>query len=102
MLNFHVNFGKTFCRFFSQEGSDSSESFIVRTATELFNSACCWNLGDFQWSDLTLVSLPSSFRHFVLDAEELKVLLECYQTLYTREEIELISCVTRKYKSVVL
>ena len=55
------------------------------------------NLGDFQWSDLTLVSLPSSFRHFALDAEELKVLLECYQTLYPREEIKLVSCVARKY-----
>ena len=37
-----------------------------------------------------------------MDADEVNVLLECYQTLYPREEIELISCVARKYTSVVL
>ena len=88
--------------FFAQEGNDSSESFIVKTATELFNSACCLSLGDCQWSNLTLVKLPSSFKHFVLDADEIKLLLECYKALYPREEIELTSCVARKFKSVVL
>lgn len=102
MLNFHVNFRKTFLPFFAQEENDSSESFIVKTATELFNSACCLSLGDCQWSDLTLIKLPSLFKHFVLDADEIKLLLECYKALYPREEIELTSCVAHKFKSVVL
>ena len=101
-VKFLREFQENFLLFFAQQGSDSPDSFIVRTATELFNSACCLNLGEFQWSDLTLVSLPSSFRHFALDADELKVLLVCYQTLYPREEIALVSCVARKYTSVVL
>jgi len=46
-------------------------------------------LGEFQWSDLTLVGLPNSFKHFALDRDELKVLFECYRTLYPEEEIEL-------------
>jgi len=37
-----------------------------------------------------------------LDADEVNILLECYQTLYPRDEIELVSCVARKYTSVVL
>ena len=59
---FQVNFRKNFLPFFAQDGSGSSESFIARTATELFNSACClnrttlkagmmerWNDGTAEW-----------------------------------------------------
>lgn len=59
--------------FFTQERNDAVESLNVKNAIALFNSACCLNLGDFQWSDLTLVSLPKSFKHFALDSDELKV-----------------------------
>ena len=38
----------------------------------------------------------------VLDAGEVRVLLECYKTLYPREEIELSSSVARKFSNVVL
>ena len=68
----------------------------------MFNSARCLNLGDFQWSDLTLVGLPNRFTHFVLDSDELRVLLDCYKTMYPREKIELTSSVARKYSSIML
>ena len=101
-VEFPSEFEENFLPFFAQKGKDLSESLIVQTATELFNTACCLNLGDFHWSDLTLVSLPNSFKHVVLDADEVKVLLECYKTLYPREEIELSSSVARKFSNVVL
>ena len=101
-VQFPCDFQENFLPFFAQEGNGSPESFIVKTASELFNSACCLSLGAFQWSDLTLVSLPSSFKHFALDEDEVKVLLECYKALYPTEEIELTSCVARKFTSVVL
>ena len=101
-VQFPCDFQENFLPFFAQEGNGSPESFIVKTASELFNSACCLSLGAFQWSDLTLVSLPSSFKHFALDEDEVKVLLECYKALYPTEEIELTSCVAHKFTSVVL
>ena len=58
---------------------------MVENATKLFNSAYCLNLGDFQWSDLTLVNLPNSFKHFVSDPDELRVLFDCYKTFYPRK-----------------
>ena len=70
-----------FC--FSQESHDLSKIFIMNNATELFNSAWCLNLGDFQLSDLTLLSLPSSFKHFALNPDELRLLFKCYK----KEEI---------------
>ena len=63
------------------------EKLVVKNATKLFNSAYCLSLGYFQWSDLTLVSLPKSFKHFALDPGKLRVLFDCYKTLYPREEI---------------
>ena len=80
-VEFPSEFEENFLPFFAQKGNDLSESLIVQTATELFKSACCLNLGDFHWSDLTLVSLPSSFKHLVLDAYEVKAFFECYKTL---------------------
>ena len=84
------------------ESHDLSENLVVENATKLFNSAYCLNLGDFQWSDLTLVSLPNSFKHFALDPDELRVLFDCYKTLYPGEEIELSSSVARKFSNVLL
>ena len=54
------------------------------------------------WSDFDLVGLPNRFKHFVLDSDELRVLLDCYKTMYPREKIELTSSVARKYSSVML
>ena len=90
--------------FFTQERNDVVESLNVKNAIALFNSACCLNLGDFQWSDLTLVSLPKSFKHFASDSDELRVLFDCYKTLYPQEEMELsfLSTVARKYPSIML
>ena len=51
---------------------------------------------------ITLVSLPNSFKHFALDPDELRVLFDCYKTLYPREEIELSSSVARKFSNVLL
>ena len=89
--------------FFAQEKGDSSQSdhLIVSNATQLFNSARCLNL-EVLWSDLTLVGLPNRFKHFVLDSDELRVLLDCYKTMYQREKIELTSSVVRKYSRVML
>ena len=89
---FPTEFQDTFMPFFTQERNDAAESLIVKNATALFYSACCLNLGDFQWSDLTLVNLPNSFKHFALDSDELSVLLECYKTLYPHEPVELCFC----------
>lgn len=98
-VEFPSEFEENFLPFFAQKGNDLSESLIVQTATELLKSACCLNLGDFYWSDLTLVILPSLFKHLVLDADEVKVLFGCYKTLYPREEIELSSsCCTQVFK----
>lgn len=101
-VKFPSEFQDNFMPFFAQERNDLSDNFIVRNATQLFNSACCLNLGDFQWSDLSLVGLPNRFKHFVLDSEELRVLLDCYKTMYPREEIELTSNVARKYSNIML
>ncbi|KAK2557393.1 hypothetical protein P5673_020509 [Acropora cervicornis] len=34
-------------------------------AIKLLESASCLNLRDFPWSDLALVGLPNSFKHFM-------------------------------------
>ena len=102
-LKFPNEFQEHFLPFFAQNGShDLSENLVVENATKLFNSAYCLSLGDFQWSGLTLVSLPNSFKHFALDPDELRVLFDCYKTLYPREEIELSSSVARKFSNVLL
>ena len=67
--------------FFNKEGSSCGENFSFKTATQLINSACCWHLKHFQWSDLTLVSLPSTYKQFGLDSDELDLLLDCYKIL---------------------
>ena len=72
LIQEYTEFQDNFMPFFAQERKDLSESLIVKNATQLFNSACCLSLGDFQWNDLTLVGLPNTFKHFVLDADELK------------------------------
>ena len=101
-VKFPSEFQENFMPFFAQEKGDFSDHFIVSNATQLFNSARCLNLGDFQWSDLTLVGLPNRFKHFVLDSDELRVLIDCYKTMYPREKIELTSSVARKYSSIML
>ena len=101
-VKFPSEFQENFLPFFSQECHDLSENLVVKNATKLFNSASCLNLGDFQWSDLTLVSLPNSFKHFALDPDELRLLFECYKALYPREEIELSSSVAHKFSNVLL
>ena len=50
----------------------------------------------------TVYSSSEVHKHFALDEDEVKVLLECYKALYPTEEIELTSCVARKFTSVVL
>ena len=101
-VKFPSEFQENFLSFFSQESHNLYENFVVNNATRLFNSAYCLNLGDFQWSDLTLVSLLSSFKHFALNPDELRLLFECYNALYPREEIELCSSVARKFSNVLL
>ena len=95
-VKFPSEFQEIFLPFFFHESHDLYENFVVNNATSLFNSAYCLNLGDFQWSDLTLVSLLSSFKHFALNPDELRLLFECYKALNPREEIELSSSVARK------
>ena len=81
-MKFPSEFEESLMPFFAQEKSDFSDHFIVGDATQLFDSARCLTLGDFQWSDdLTLVGLLNRFKHFVLDSDELKVLLDCYKTM---------------------
>ena len=101
-VKFPAEFQDNFMPFFAQERKDLSESLIVKNAIRLFNSACCLNLGDFQWSNLALVGLPNIFKHFVLDADELKLLLDCYKTLYPRKQTEISSSVARKYSNIML
>ena len=91
-----MNSKNIFCHFLPEM---EFENLVVKNATKLFNSAYCLSLGDFQWSDLTLVSLPNSFKHFALDPGELRVLFDCYKTLCPREEIELFSSVARKFSN---
>ena len=81
-MKFPSEFEESLMPFFAPEKSDFSDHYIVGDATQLFDSACCLTLGDFQWSDdLTLVGLLNRFKHFVLDSVELKVLLDCYKTM---------------------
>ena len=87
---------------FAQEKTDLFEGFIVKNATELFKCACCFNLEECRWSDLTLVNFSNSFKHFSLLDDELKLLLECYKALYPNKEIELSSSIARKYSNVML
>lgn len=101
-VKFPRKFQENFMPFFAREKGDFSDHLIVSNATQLFNSAHCLNLGDFQWSDLTLVGLPSRFKHFVLDSDELRVLNDCYKTMYPIEKIELTSSVARKYSTIML
>ena len=55
-VKFPSEFQENFMPFFAQEKGDFSDHFIVSNATQLFNSARYLNLGDFQWSDLTLLA----------------------------------------------
>ena len=87
---------------FAQEKTDLFEGFIVKNATELFKCACCFNLEECRWSDLTLVNFSNSFKHFSLLDDELKLLLECYKALYPNKEIKLSSSIARKYSNVML
>lgn len=101
-VSFPADFQDNFMPFFNKEGSSCGENFSLKTATQLFNSACCWHLKDFQWSDLTLVSLPSTYKHFVLDSDELNLLHDCYKTLYPNKHVEFASNVARKYSNIRL
>ena len=101
-VKFPAEFQDNFMPYFAQERKDLPKSLIVKNSTQLFNSACCLNLGDFHWSDLALVGLPNTFKHFVLDADELKLLLDCYKTLYPRKQIKISSSVARKYLNIML
>lgn len=101
-VNFLDKFQDTFLPFFSQERTESVEGLIVRNATKLVKSACCLTLGDIQWSDLSLVGFPNSFKHFVFSVDELRTLLECYKTLYPGQLVEVTSNIARKYSNVKL
>ena len=102
MFHSQLIFKITLCLFFNKEGSSCGETFSDKTATQLFNSACCWHLKHFQWSDLTLVSLPSTYKHFVLDSDELNLLLDCYKILYSNKHVEFALNVARKYSTIRL
>ena len=101
-VSFPADFQDNFMPFFNREGSSCGENFSLKTATQLFNSACCWHLKDFQLSDLTLVSLPSTYKHFILDSDELNLLFDCYKTLYPNKHAEFASNVARKYSNIRL
>ena len=74
----------------------------MRNATKLVKTACCLTLGDIQWSDLSLVDFPNSFKHFVLSVDELRTVLECYKTLHPGQKVEVTSNIARKYCNVKL
>ena len=101
-VEFPSEFRDHFMPHFAQEKTDLFEGFIVKNATELFKCACCLNLEECHWSDLTFVNFPNSFKHFSLDDDELKLLLECYKALYPNKEIELPSSIARKYSNAML
>ena len=63
-VSFPGDFQDNFMPFLNKEGTSCGENFSLKTATQLFNSACCWHLKDFQWSDLALVRLPSKYKVF--------------------------------------
>ena len=75
---FPTEFQDTFMPFFIQERNDAVESLTVINAIALFNSTCCLNLRDFQWSDLALHLLVFqthlSVLHWILMS------LECFLT----------------------
>ena len=101
-VNFPDKFQDTFLPFFNQERTESVEGLIVRNATKLVKTACCLTVGDIQWSDLSLVGFPNSFKHFVFSVDELRTLLECYKTLYPGQLVEVTSNIARKYSNVKL
>lgn len=70
-----------FLSFSTQERKKTVEIFNVKNATTLFNSECCLDVGHFRWSDITLVSLPNSYKQFALHFCAQKVLRDCYKTM---------------------
>lgn len=101
-VEFPSEFRDNFIPHFAQEKTDLFEGFIVKNAIELFKCACRLNLEECHWSDLTLVNFLNSFKHFSVDDDEPKLLLECYKALYSNKEIELSSSIARKYSNVML
>ena len=101
-VEFPKEFHDTFIPFFAQERNDSAQSLIVKTAIKFHLSASCSNAMAFHWCDLGLVSIPNTFKHFALDADELNLLLACYKFLYPGYEIEITSSVGRKYPNITL
>ena len=101
-VEFPSEFRDHFMPHFVQEKTDLFEGFIVKNATKLFKCACCLNLEERHWSDVTLVNFSNSFKHFSLDDDGLKLLLEGYKALYQDKEIELPSSIVRKYSNVML
>ena len=101
-VEFPNEFHDSFIPFFAQERNDSAQSLIVKTATKLHLSSSCSNVMAFQWCDLGLVSLPNTFEHFALGADELNLLHACYEFLYPGCGVEITSSVGCKYSSITL
>ena len=101
-VEFPNEFHDSFIPFFAQERNDSAQSLIVKTATKLHLSSSCSNVMAFQWCDLGLVSLPNTFKHFALGADELNLLHACYEFLYPGCGVEITSSVGCKYSNITL
>lgn len=98
------DFQDTFMPFFDHADADDNSEFSPIHAMHFSKSACCHDLSEIEWSDLSHVILPKSFQYMNLDVDDLHLLLECYKQLLPSEilTINCLSTVARKYGCVFL
>jgi len=98
-------FQENFMPFFKQSSTFESSEFSAINALYFSKSACCHDLKEVTWNDLSLVNLPNSYQYMTLDVDDLNLLLECYRHLLPADDhltIDSLSSIARRYAYVFL
>ena len=96
-------FSDTFSAFFQLQRSQINERMPVGSS-HLLRMSTCSNLEPIDWSDISFISVPGSYKLMNLDSDDRQLLAKTYQAMYPNRHIEafMVAEVCRKYSSVTL
>lgn len=96
-------FSDTFSAFFQLQRSQINEHMPVGSS-HLLRMSTCSSLQAIDWSDISFISLPGSYKLMNLDSDDRQLLAKTYQAMYPNRHIEafMVAEVCRKYSSVTL
>ena len=97
-------FRETFTSFFKKYQTSLMSESVPVGLTALFNMSTHNQLGIFNLSDISYLSLPSAYKLMNLDSDDRQLLTETYKAMYPDKHIraDMVSEVCRKYSSVTL